>query len=425
MSRSHHLPALLGGAPSLPEDAIPRWPQPPAGAAEKIAEIVRSGRWGRLHPDSHVERFEHAYAALHDASHGIAVCSGTAALELALRAVGVQPGDEVIVPALTFIASGSAVVTIGAFPVFVDCVPESLQIDADAVAAAVTPRTRAILAVNYGGYPADYDQLLPLARDRGIPLIQDCAHAQGGQWRGRGLPCFADVAAYSFQESKSLPAGEGGMLLTNDEEIGARARLMHNIGRPAEPVPGDSTMQILHTNRRMTEFQGALLGAALPEFQKQIERREEAGKWLGQALREQGVLLPLPADERITRRGYYFFVTRYQAASCGGLPRARFLEALQAEGVPCGAGYGCGINRHTAFSRQRLASLYPRGAELPDYPAQRFPVTDEICQREQVTFPHPVLLADSPVLEGIVAAVQKIREHADALVAREPEMAAV
>jgi len=162
------------------------------------------------------------------------VADGTVSLQLILRTLNIGVGDEVIVPALTFIATASAVAEVGAVPIFVDVDPETLTIDPDAVAAAITLRTRAVIGVYYGGFPIDFDRLLPLVRERRLYLVEDAAHAQGTTWRDTGVGALGVFGSFSFQESRSLPSGEGGIILTNDDDLAERARLLHNIGRRAD-----------------------------------------------------------------------------------------------------------------------------------------------------------------------------------------------
>jgi len=398
--------ALLGGTKAAADLPLPRWPQCTSGDVQAVTEALTSSRWCRIYPGSRVEQFERAFAEFQGGEHAVAVCNGTAALELALQAAGVRPGDEVLVPAVTFIASASAVTRVGAVPVFVDSDPERIAVSAQALAAAITPRTSAIMVVHYGGYPPDMDAVVALAGERRLALIEDCAHAQGGQWRERGLGTLGTAGAFSFQESKSLAGGEGGMVLTNDAVVIERARLLHNIGRVVGR-PGYEHY-VLASNYRLPELQGALLLSQLERLPEQVRLRQEAGEYLRQGLASVEGLRPLPSDERITRRGYYFFVLRYQPEAFPGVHRDRFLQALSAEGVPCGAGYGVPLYRQPAFRRENVGPLYPRGASLPDYESLRLPVAERFCYEEQITLPQPVLLGGREAAVTVLAAIEKV-----------------
>ena len=409
--------ALTGG-PAVAADLQIRsgsWPRVPDAHAEaQVLDVLRSGRWGRLHPDSQAEQFENAFAAYQDARHGIAVANGTVSLQLILRTLNIGIGDEVIVPGLTFIATASAVAEVGAVPIFADIEAETLTIDPDSVAAAITPRTRAIIGVHYGGFPIDFDRLLPLASEHGLFLIEDAAHAQGSAWRGTRVGAIGTFGSFSFQESKALAAGEGGIVLTNDDALAERARLLHSIGRRSDQ-PG-YLHYALASNYRLSELQAALLLSQFAQLPAQAEARDATGRLLDTGLAETGILIPQRRDERVTQRGYYFAVYRYQQEALGGIPREAFLTALKAEGVPVSHGYGVPVYRYAAFSREALQSSPLRGLNhVPAYHQLQLPVAERISQQEQVTLPHQLLLAGPEGVRPIVDAVTKIAEHRDEL----------
>ena len=409
--------ALTGG-PALAanlQSVAGSWPRVADAEAETLVrEVLRSGRWCRLHPDSYAERFENAFAAYQDARHGIAAANGTVSLQLILRTLDIGLGDEVIVPALTFIATASAVAEVGAVPIFADIDAETLTIDPASVAAAITPRTRAIIGVHYGGFPIDFDRLLPLAAQHGLFLIEDAAHAQGSAWRGTRVGALGTFGSFSFQETKALAAGEGGIILTNDDALAERARLLHNIGRRADR-PG-YLHYALASNYRLSELQAALLLAQLTHLPEQVEARDEAGRVLDATLAETGILIPQRRDERVTQRGYYFAVYRYQQEALDGIPRDAFLAALQAEGVPASLAYGVPVYRYAAFSPEALRSSPLRGLDnVPAYNQLYLPVAERVAAQEQVTIPHQVLLARPQALRLIADAVAKIAANRDEL----------
>jgi dTDP-4-amino-4,6-dideoxygalactose transaminase len=407
--------ALTGGPALAAElrDRAGSWPRAVAAKAEaQVLDVLRSGRWGRLHDDSYAERFEDAFAAYQDARHGIAVANGTVSLQLILRTLNIGFGDEVIVPALTFIATASAVAEVGAVPIFADIDEETLTIDPASVANAITPRTRAIIGVHYGGFPIDFDRLLPLAAEHGLFLIEDAAHAQGSAWRGTGVGAIGAFGSFSFQESKALSGGEGGIILTNDDALAERARLLHSIGRQTGQ-PG-YLHYALASNYRLSELQAALLLAQFAILPEQVEAREAAGRVLDAALAETGVLLPQRRDERVTRRGYYFAAYRYQQEALDGIPRDAFLEALKAEGVPASVGYGVPVYRYAAFSPEALQTSPLRGlANVPAYDHLELPVTERVSAQQLVTIPHHLLLAGPEGMHLIVDAVTKVAAHRD------------
>lgn len=225
--------AVLGGPPAISPPMEVEWPIEGAPERENLARVLSSKQWwrGGERGDTFVTRFEDQFAAFHDAKYAVAVTNGTAALEIAYRAVGVEAGDEVICPAATFIATASAAVAVGGVPVFVDIDPETYTISPTAVEAAITPRTRCIAIVDYGGMPCDYDAIRQIAARHGLPVVADCAHAHGSQWKGTSVGALTECGTFSFQMGKTLTTGEGGMVLTNDADVADRLWSYHNIGR--------------------------------------------------------------------------------------------------------------------------------------------------------------------------------------------------
>lgn len=406
--------AIQGGPQAAATLKMPDWPTLTDEDRQAVMETLETKEWGRLIPNSRTEAFEKAYAAYHDAHHAIAVSNGTVALELALLAAGIRPGDEVLVPAITFIASAGAIVRVGAVPIFVDSDPETLAISAPAVEAAITPRTRGIVAVHYGGYPVDFDALLPIVKKHDLVLVEDCAHAQGTAWRGRKVGAFGHFGAFSFQQSKSLASGEGGIVLTNDDDLAEEARLYHNIGRVVGR-PGYEHL-VLASNYRLPELSAALLLSQFSRLQKQVEQRMRGASFLADELEAIGGIKPLKPDPRITQRGYYFMVLRYDRTQFAGAPLGQFIKALRAEGVPCSSGYGMPLYKQPAFRGEHVADLLGRSTEdIPDYPNLFLPVAEHFCAEEQITLPHQLLLAGHNELQMIVAAIAKIKANAGEL----------
>jgi len=397
---------------------MPEWPLFDEEYREIVLNVLSSRHWGRLYSDSRVEEFERAFAEYNGAQYAVGVSNGTTALELALLACGIEPGDEVLVPAVSFIASASAIVTsVGAVPIFVDIDPETACISAEGIEEAITDRTKGVVAVHYGVYPVDFDRLLPIVQKHGLILVEDCAHAQGTEWKGRKVGAIGNMGGFSFQESKALTAGEGGIVLTNNEELAQQARLYHNIGRVVGR-PGYEH-HVLASNYRMTEFQGALLSAQLKRFrQDQVQEKYANAQFLGSELQKLGGIEPQKHDERITGRGYYFIVLRYHSEQFAGVHRDRFVEALRAEGIPCGAGYAVPLYKQPAFKRERVARLLAESARpWPDYETIFLPASERFCAEEQITIPHQALLAGRQGMQQIVDAVAKIKENVAELAA--------
>lgn len=402
--------AIAGGPAEAAEltKRIPNWPNFKEADEAALLEVLRSGKWCRIYPGSKAEEFEREFSKYHDAKHGVAVSNGTVALELALKTLGVGFGDEVIVPAVTFIATASAVTEVGGVPVFADVDPETGTISPESIKNYITERTKAVIVVHYGGYPSNFDEILPLVKKHDLFLIEDCAHAHGTEWKGRKVGAIGDMGCFSFQESKSLAAGEGGIVLTNDDRLADRAKLIHNIGRIVGR-PGYEHY-ILSSNYRLSEFQAALLISKLKYLPQEVEIKHSNGEYLASKLRKVGGVEPLRKDERVTKRGYYFFIMRYKRSEFNGLPKEKFIECLNAEGVPAGAAYGMPLYKQPAFKKENLMTAVPKGIKFPDYELLRLPGAEEFTARE-VVIPHEVLLVEKQYIELIAYSIQKIKEN--------------
>lgn len=396
--------AALGGKPVAPEGLRIRWPEFGEPEREAILRVLESGQWCRFglpEEQSEVALFEREWAAYHDARFAVAVCNGTTALMVAFGALGVRPGDEVIVPAVTFIATSDAVVLCGGTPIFVDIDPRTYQMDPEAAEAAITERTKALCLVHYAGYPCDLDRFQALAQKHRLPIVEDCAHAQGTSWRGRKVGAHFTCGCFSFQQSKSLTAGEGGAVITDDADLAEHLWAFHNCGRPKGV--GRYEHHIVGGNFRLSEWQGAILRAQLRRLPEQTQRRMANGAWLAEQLRQIDGLEPLPSDERITQRGYYFFVLRYRAEAFGGVRRDVFLRALRAEGIPAFAGYGVPVYKHPSYTESGVS-----------HRVMPCPNAERACAEEQITLSNHLLL-ERAHCQALVEACAKIRANLDEL----------
>lgn len=407
--------AVLGGPPVAPEGLAVDWPCLDESDRAAVLRALESRQWSRVDcrdPQmSEVLQLEDEFARYHDAAHCLALANGTAALQVALKAAGVRFGDEVICSTVTWYASAAAIIHCGAVPVFADMVADTYQLDPDHVASLLTPRTRALVAVHYAGYPADLDRLGALAQRHQLAVIEDCSHAQGTEWRGRKMGAHGTAGTMSFQESKSLTCGEGGAVLCDDEEFMARAFSHHHYspiaGRPFAwtntPAP----------NFRLGELQAALLRAQLVRLPHQTRQREENGRWLAAELRKLGGVDPLRHDVRITTRGYYFFVIRYDAAHFADVPRDLFVNALVAEGIRAGIGYGAALHRTACFTHRNFGGLEDL-VRFPDYTATSLPISERALSDEQITIGNHALLGRANC-ERIVEALAKLKDNLDEL----------
>lgn len=406
--------ALEGGTP-VRTAPFPQWPVWDERDAEALLGVLRSGAWGS-HAGGKVREFGERFAAYQQAQHGVTVTNGTAALEVALRAVGVQPLDEVIVPPYTFVATATAVLAIGAIPIFCDILPDTYLIDAADAERRITPRTKAIVAVHIAGQPADMDAVLDVARRHGLRTIEDAAQAHGAAWRGRRVGAIGDAGTFSFQSSKNLNAGEGGIVLTDDRVLAERAWSLCNVGR----IPRGAWYQheVMGFNLRLTEFQGALLLAQLERLPEQYDLRERSARRLDRELAGIPGITPQARDERVTGHAHHLYLFRYDRRHFGGRDRDWFLRALRAEGIPASAGYTTPLYQMNAIIDERrkwaeIARAAGRPVVLPESPdAEALPVSERACAEEGVWLGQNTLLAGEDDIADIVAAVWKVQRAA-------------
>ncbi len=408
-------PALLGGEP-VRTQPFPSWPRFASPEEEAMLRTLRSGKWFRGYGQE-VAAFEKAYAEMTGARFCLATANGTSALLTSLHALDIQPGDEVILPPYTFVATLNVVLLHFALPVFVDTDPDTFQIDAKKVEAAITPRTKLLMPVHIGGSPADLDTLLDISKKRGIPLLEDACQAHFGEWRSRKLGTLGVLGCFSFQASKNLNSGEGGAILTDRDDLVEKCYTFHNNSRPRKYSGSESRYIGRGANLRMTEFQGALLQAQMQKLQEQTRVRQQNAAILTKMLDEIGGVEPARMYPGCTGNAYHLFMARYRKEEFSGLARRAFLKALQAEGIPCSAGYAP-LNKEP-YIRETLSSrgyraIYP--AELLNRWEERTacPVNDKLCE-EGFWLAQTMFLGTNADMEQIAAAVQKIRRHAEEL----------
>ncbi|MGC4189982.1 MAG: DegT/DnrJ/EryC1/StrS family aminotransferase [Thermomicrobiales bacterium] len=399
--------ARNGGVP-VRARAFPAWPQFGDEERTNLLAVLESGEWSDPAGGPFVRAFERSFADLHEAAHGVAVTSGSVALTLALRALGIGTGDEVIVPAYTFIATAIAVLEVNALPIFVDVDPDTWCIDPGAVEAAITPRTKAIIPVHLAGHPADMDRLCEIARRSGLCVVEDAAQAHGAVWNGRPVGSWGDAGSFSMQASKNLTSGEGGIVVTSDADLAEMIVSFRNCGRQHDGVWYEHVRQ--GGNARMTEFQAAILSAQLTRFAGQRARRDANGRILDAGLMEIDGIRPQRRDPRTAIHGYHLYGFRYDPAACDGLPRDAFIAALNAEGIPCGPGYPMPLNRQPLFVDRAFdtrATGYDATYAPTRFEALDVPVTETMCN-EVVLLPQSLLLADGRDMADVIQAVKKI-----------------
>jgi dTDP-4-amino-4,6-dideoxygalactose transaminase len=403
--------ALLGGEPTC-DFAWPRWPVYDQSEEKQLLEVLRSGEWWY---GAKVQQFEREFADFQGAGHGVTCTNGTTAIEMGLRALGVVPGDEVIVPPYTFIATATAVVTVGAVPVFADIDPETLCLDPDDVARKLSPRTRAIIPVHVGGRIADMVRINKLAESHNLAVLEDAAHAWGSQSRGRGAGTIGHCGTFSFQVSKNITAGEGGILVTDDKDLADLCRSFTHCGRTEGSAWYDHNN--LGSNLRMTEFQAALLLAQLARLEEHVARRQRNAALLDEALAGIPAIRQLAPATDMTRRSYHMYIFRMNETELG-IRRARFIEALEAEGVPASEGWYRPLYLNGVFANAHVGPRHGIRAPLAgmgvDYRGISCPVCEQVCN-DAVWIPQNVLLADEPQILLLAEAIRKVVAGAAAL----------
>jgi len=408
-------PAVMGGTP-VRTAPFPSWPKIDRTEEQAWSDVLRSGKWFRG-SGQNAEKFEQAYARLLGAKHCVATANGTSALFTSLNALEVGPGDEVLVPPYTFVATINTVLLQHALPVFVDSHPDTYQMDARKIEAAITDRTAAIMPVHVGGAPADMDAILAIAAKRKLPVIEDACQAHLGEWRGRKLGTLGSTGCFSFQASKNLNSGEGGAVVTNDDALLERCFAFHNNGRGKRVESLNFSYRHNGANLRMTEFQATLLLAQMTRLEEQSRLREQNAAFLTEMLRQIPGIIPAATHEGTTRNAYHLYMFRFKKEQFSELPRESFIKALRAEGIPCSSGYkplnkepflenvlnsrGC----RAIYSAKRLSQWRERN---------QCPVNDQLCQ-EAIWFTQTMLLDTRQGMEEIAGAIRKIHAHSSAL----------
>jgi len=401
--------AIIGGKPTR-RKPFTEWPAYKKQEARGLQKVLASRNWGGYpFPNKIADAFAQKFARYHGAKYGLAVANGTIAIEVALKAAGIKPGDEVIVPAYTWEGTVGPILLLNAVPVFVDIDPGTYCLDAKLIEAALTPKTRAILPVHLAMRFADLDEIGRIAKAHNLRVIEDCAHAHGGKWRSKGAGATGDVGCFSFQSSKLMTSGEGGAIITSNLEYYERAQSYTNCGRAS--ATDQYQCRLIGFNYRLTELQAVILDAQLDRLPKQAKVRQANMERFDKRLRGTPGLAFLQGDKRQTRIAAYQFVFKYVPENFEGIPRASFLGALQMEGVPCD-----GLFYEPVYK----SALFPLGAS--DWPALSWgretpldlkasfhcPVSERAAYEEAIWLPHHIFLGSKKDTDDIADAVLKV-----------------
>jgi dTDP-4-amino-4,6-dideoxygalactose transaminase len=416
VGRQDAKPALLGGPKAHP-DSFPGWPVFDQAEETALTEVLKSQSWGRL-SGNEVAAFEKEYGNVFGAKHCLGVSSGTSALYTILGAMDIGPGDEVIMPVYTFVATYNVVVLNYALPIFVDTDIETFQIDAHKIEPAITPQTKALMPVHIGGSPADIDSIMEIGNKARIPVIEDACQAHLAEWKGKRVGNFGLAGAFSFQSSKNLNAGEGGAIITNDEKFAQTCYQFHNQGQGGRTTSYQAGSGTRATNVRLTEFQGGLLLAQMARLGEQSKRRSENAAYLTSMLNEIQGINPAKLYKGTTNSAYHLYMFRFDKNHFSNMERDRFLEALNAEGVPCSSGYGSMNNGEYVkglAENKHYLKIYGRKTMQDWLERNQCPQNDLLASEQAVWFTQNMLLGSREDMDQIVEAILKIQQHAGEL----------
>jgi dTDP-4-amino-4,6-dideoxygalactose transaminase len=399
--------ALFGGSPVFdqPLNYKSFWPPVDSVTAQKLQEIYYSREWTAF--DQSEAEFVQAFSEHHTSRYGIFMVNGTVTLQCALAACGIGPGDEVIVPPLTWCATALAVRHVGACPVFVDIMPDTLCIDPDKIEAAVTNRTKAIIPVHAYGSMADMDRIIAIARRHGLRVIEDCAHMHGGELDGRGVGSIGDIGSFSFQQTKTMASGEGGICITSDAELADRIFRMKQIGygygeKPrfakSGPPPG-----LLCYNYRATAFQALILHEQLKSLDSRLRHYRASASYLEERLGKNTSIRFQTPGAKATRQGYFAWLMMFDDPAYSEIPVDAIQKALAAEGVPVFRAEGP-IYNFVLFN-------VDRDSYRIDQPCE---VTERTCAR-MLWLLHAYLGLDNTEVEKIGDAIEKVARNIDQL----------
>jgi len=414
--------ALLGGEPVRKRPFAP-WPQYSKADIERLVRVVESRHWGGFPlPTPLATEFSDRFAAMHGAAHALCIVNGTVAISAALQALGVGFGDEVIVPAYTWDGTATAALVVGAIPIFVDVDPDTYCLDVSKVRAAITPRTRAIIPVHLAMRFTDMNALLAIAKEHRLLIIEDCAHAHGGKFQGRGAGATGDAGTFSFQESKLMSGGEGGIIITSRQDCYEALQSIVNCGRKS--LTDHFKIRMLGLNYRMTDLQMALLLGQLDTMPELRERRTQRARLLSLALAGIPGVRALPEQAGITQQTIYNYVFQYRPT--GPAPgRDLFVAALDAEGIPSDGRFYEPVYRSDLFyaTPQNCPQLRLERDRPLDYASFHCPVSERAAYHESVWLPQFVLIGEDRDVQDVADAVAKVTANLEVLSKADPKLA--
>jgi perosamine synthetase len=420
--------AKLGGTP-VRNKPFPAYPIIGKEEYDAVLDVLREGRLstfiaspGELFGGGkRIRQFEEDFATYHGVKHAVAFNSATAALHAAVVGVGVQPGEELITTPYTFTSSATCALMHNAIPVFADVDGQTFNISPASIEKAITPLTRALIPVHLFGHPAPMDEILKIAKAHGLKVIEDVAQAPGARYNGKLCGTMGDCGIFSFQETKNMMTGEGGMLITNDEAIADAARLIRNHGEAVAHTMKHRTYasEILGYNYRMTEFEAAVGRAQLKRLDEWNGVRRQHAEFLTKHLEQFAGITPPKVQSGCTHV-YYVYAFTYDEARTG-LPRALFAQALQAEGIPLGVGYVKPLYYSPLF-QERRAFAFKHYKGNARYDIGLCPIAEELHFKKLLLIPVVRPPATTQDMDDIVRAIAKVMDSREELLASTPTL---
>ena len=403
--------AALGGTP-IRTEPYPAWPVYDERDVQAITDVIRSGRWGGYpYPGPQTAEFARRFSEMQGGGYAVLMANGTVTIEVALRAMNIGWGDEVLVPAYTFQATAAAVISAGAIPVIVDVDYETYCIDPKTAQAALTPHTKGIIPVHLGAEMADMDAIMDLAERNNLVVVEDCAHAHGAKWRGKGAGTIGHFGSFSMQSSKTLTTGEGGVLLCRTPDLAARAASLIDCGRPHDEA---GTLFTMGVNYRMTELQAALGIIGLERFPEQAKQRESMAAYMDETLSEIPGVRILKRDARHTTRSFYQYIFAIDP-KIFKVKHDAVCYALEKEGIPAEVGYEA-MHHYELFqpklSRLPVPSAFPAYFE---FSKMSFPIAEHASEEEAICLDESIFRAGQEGVDDVIIALKKILNNANEL----------
>jgi len=420
----------VNGGEKQRKSGFTSWPVFDEREVNAVTDVVNSGKWWRFAFGEGVENnekatgedraqvalFQEEFAAYQQAKYGLTCANGTAALEIALKALGIGAGDEVIVPSYTFVSTATSVLQVNAIPIFADIEEDTFNIDPKRIEEAVTERTKAIIPVHFFGQPANMDAILEIAKRHNLFVIEDAAHAHGSEWDGKRAGSLGDIGTFSFQASKNMTAGEGGIILSNNQELMRRCDSLLWLGR--EMGRPWYEFHRLGWNYRITEFQGAILRTQLQRLDEQIAKRAENTAYFWERMKTVEAITPMKVHEKVTRHSNHIIAMKYDP-EVWGISKAKVREALLAEGICVTIDYAFPLYKNPLFLNKEFGKNgCPVNCEHYcnrnlDYAAfeKTNPVAEKACSDRAIWLEQRMFLGEKEDIDDIAAAFLKVQNN--------------